>query len=359
MIIPLRMGEIGLTINSSDTALQNVTLGQLKQTAAESVAEVLSNATIQAVKTNETAIVQVTALNQTMKTIGKQAGVQIVGVVPLATSANISEVELPTTTSVSTTTETPSTTTAATTTAQTTESTAATSTEATTVTTTEATTTITTSEEITTTSTTMRPKTIRLLVAAGVPSTTLRPQTTTILAPMPIEAVRGRQRGSLTRIVSLKPIQDGRQVTVKSQIDLGDKDAVGGKRIFCCKNVEEGFLLTPKKIYSILLARKITGCQLDGQLYSNYQAIPLAELRDPCIVRICKDGVMYGPSMQRCPPAIDGKLSFVVQFYFFLPFLHPVGRPFLQMNWNDCSCRVLANASRRSLLPCLLVPHDS
>ncbi|XP_055327791.1 LOW QUALITY PROTEIN: uncharacterized protein LOC129581003 [Paramacrobiotus metropolitanus] len=51
------------------------------------------------------------------------------------------------------------------------------------------------------------------------------------------------------------------------------------------------------------------GCYFEGNYYRNYQAISTDDLVDPCLVRVCKDGIVFGPSVQRCPPPIPGCFS--------------------------------------------------
>ncbi|OQV25149.1 hypothetical protein BV898_00839 [Hypsibius exemplaris] len=53
----------------------------------------------------------------------------------------------------------------------------------------------------------------------------------------------------------------------------------------------------------------LNGCFYDGAYYRNYQSVPTGDLVDPCLVRLCKDGVILGPSEQRCPPPIEGCFS--------------------------------------------------
>ena len=36
------------------------------------------------------------------------------------------------------------------------------------------------------------------------------------------------------------------------------------------------------------------GCFYDGVYYRNYQSVPTGDLVDPCLVRLCKDGVILG-----------------------------------------------------------------
>ena len=53
-------------------------------------------------------------------------------------------------------------------------------------------------------------------------------------------------------------------------------------------------LSTKKKRSKNLHFVCFAGCFYDGVYYRNYQSVPTGDLVDPCLVRLCKDGVILG-----------------------------------------------------------------